>query len=71
MAVTDAMGGQIIEMSSKKDKVSFIIAKQKNKHGVTKPVASRNTRRVSQVKMLSENQNELLRSGSSELTVTR
>ena len=34
MAVTDAMGGQIIEMSSKKDKVSFIIAKQKNKHGV-------------------------------------
>jgi hypothetical protein len=53
MAVTDAMGGQI-KMSSKKDKVSFIIAKQKIKHGVTKPVASRNTRRVSQVKMLSE-----------------
>ena len=36
MAVTDAMGGQIIEMSSKRDKVSFIIAKQKIKHGVTK-----------------------------------
>ena len=70
MVVTDAMGGQIA-MSSKRDKVSFIIAKQKNKHGVTKTVASRNTRRVSQVKMLSENQNELLRSGSSELTVTR
>ncbi len=29
MAVTDAMGGQIA-MSSKRDKVSFIIAKQKS-----------------------------------------
>jgi hypothetical protein len=35
MAVTDAMGGQIA-MSSKRDRVSFIIAKQKIKHGVTK-----------------------------------
>ena len=35
MAVTDAMGGQI-KMSSKREIVIFIIAKQKIKHGVTK-----------------------------------
>jgi hypothetical protein len=35
MAVTDAMGGQI-KMSSKKDKVSFIIAKQKSNTALPK-----------------------------------